>query len=184
MTIPLIILAFFSVVGGWAALPEHNFAFFVHYLSMGQEYEREAINWGMAGISVIAGLLGIGLAYLIYLKKAISAESIVARFPWAYKVLQNKYYVDELYLWIINNIMGGLAAVLYWFDIYVVDGIINGIAFITRGSAKTLRRTSTGQLQTYAMVFFFAVVIIFMVFAFGEGQLTSLNPLATLGGVK
>ena len=80
--------------------------------------------------------------------------------------------------------MGGLANVLYWFDIYVVDGIINGIAFITRGSAKTLRRTSTGQLQTYAMVFFFAVVVIFMVFAFGEGQLTSLNPLATLGGVK
>lgn len=184
MTIPLMILAFFSVVGGWAALPEHNFAFYVHYLPMGHEFEHEAIDWGLAGISVLAGLLGIGLAYIIYLKKAIAAESIVARFPRIYKVLQNKYYVDELYLWIINNVMGGIARVLYWFDIYVIDGIINGIALITRGSAKTLRRTSTGQLQTYAMVFFFAVVVIFMVFAFGEGQLTSLNPLATLGGVK
>ncbi|SPF54937.1 NADH:quinone oxidoreductase, subunit L [Candidatus Desulfosporosinus infrequens] len=184
MTIPLMILAFFSVVGGWVALPEHNFAFYVHYLPLGHEFEREAIDWGMAGISVLAGLLGIGLAYIIYIKKAIAAESIVARFPTAYKVLQNKYYVDELYLWIIKHVMGGLANVLYWFDIYVVDGIINGIAFITRGSANGLRRTSTGQLQTYAMVFFFAVVIIFMVFAFGEGQLTSLNPLAMLGGVK
>jgi NADH-quinone oxidoreductase subunit L len=180
MTIPLMILAFFSFIGGWAALPEHNFSFFVHY----GEFEHEAIDWGLAGISVLAGLLGIGLAYIIYLKKLIAAESIVARFPGIYKVLQNKYYIDEVYLWLINNVMGGLAKVLYWFDIFVIDGIINGIAFITRGSAKTLRRTSTGQLQTYAMVFFFAVVVIFMVFAFGEGQLTSLNPLATLGGVK
>ncbi|MDP4127422.1 MAG: NADH-quinone oxidoreductase subunit L [Bacillota bacterium] len=180
MTIPLIILAFFSVVGGLVALPEHNFAFFVHY----GEFEAEAMHWGLAGISVIAGLLGIGLAYTIYVKKTIAAENIVARFPSVYKVLQNKYYVDEFYLWIIHNIMDGVAKILYWFDIFVIDGIINGIAFITRGSAKTLRRTSTGQLQTYAMVFFFAVVVLYLVFAFGEGQLQALNPLATLGGVK
>lgn len=184
MTIPLMILAFFSVIGGWVALPENNFAFFVHYLPSGHEFEREAIDWGLAGISVLAGLLGIGLAYIIYVKKSISAESIVARFPGVYKVLRNKYYIDELYLWIIHNVMDGFSKVLYWFDIYIVDGIINGIALITRGSAAILRRTSTGQVQTYAMVFFFAVVLIFMVFAFGEGQLTALNPLATLGGVK
>ncbi|OLN33298.1 NADH-quinone oxidoreductase subunit L [Desulfosporosinus metallidurans] len=180
MTIPLIILAFFSVVGGLVSLPEHNFAFFVHY----GEFEAEAMHWGLAGISVIAGLLGIGLAYTIYLKKSIAAEAIVARFPGVYKVLQNKYYIDELYLWLIHNIMDGLGKALYWFDIYVIDGVVNGIALITRGSAKTLRRTSTGQLQTYAMVFFFAVVVLYLVFAFGEGQLTTLNPLATLGGVK
>ncbi len=180
MTIPLMILAFFSLVGGWVSLPAHNFAYFVHF----GEYEPEAIQWGLAGISVLAGLLGIGLAYLIYLKKAISSESIVARFPTVYKVLRNKYYVDEFYLWIIDHIMGGVSRALYWFDIYIVDGIINGIALITRGSGKTLRLTSTGQVQTYAMVFFLAIVVIFMVFAFGEGQLTALNPLATLGGVR
>lgn len=180
MTIPLMILAFFSVFGGFAALPEHNFGFFIHY----GEFEHEGMDVLLAGISVVAGLLGIGLAYAVYLKKSISAESIVARFPWAYKILKNKYYVDELYLWLIHNIMDGFAKVLYWFDIYVIDGIINGIALFTRGSGKTLRRTNTGQLQTYAMVFFLAVVIIFMVFVFGEGQLTALNPLATLGGVK
>jgi len=184
MTIPLIILAFFSVIGGWAALPDHNFAYFIHYLPSGTDFEREAINWGLAGISVIAGLLGIGLAYVIYIQKAIAAESIVAHFPRIHKVLKNKYYVDEFYLWLIKNVMDGLGKVLYWFDIHIVDGIINGLALITRGSAKALRRTSTGQVQTYAMVFFLAIVVIFMVFAFGEGQLTALNPLATLGGVK
>lgn len=180
MTIPLIILAIFSVIGGWAALPDHNFAFFVHY----GEFEREAIDWGLAGISVLAGLLGIGLAYTIYIKKAIAAESIVASFPGVYKVLQNKYYVDEIFLWIIHNIMDGLAKVLYWIDIYIVDGIVNAIACITRSSGKLFRGTTTGQLQTYAMVFFFAVVVIYFVFAYGEGQLMSLDPLAMLGGVK
>lgn len=180
MTIPLLILAFFSVFGGFVALPEENFGFFIHYGT----FHHEPIAWGLAGISVIAGLLGIGLAYITYVKKTISAENMVARFPGIYKLLKNKYYVDELYLWLIHNIMDVLAKILYWFDIYIVDGIVNGLALITRGSGRVLRRTNTGQLQTYAMVFFFAVVVIFMVFAFGEGQLAALNPLATLGGVK
>jgi NADH-quinone oxidoreductase subunit L len=181
MTVPLIILAFFSVVGGWAALPEHNFGFFVHY----GEFEHEGIDWVLASISVIAGVLGMGLAYMTYVKRAIKAENVVARFPGAYRLLKNKYYVDELYLWLIHNVMDKLVArALYWFDLYIVDGIINGLALITRGSARGLRRTSTGQLQTYAMVFFFAVVVIYLFFAIGEGQLSAMNPAALLGGVK
>ncbi|WP_328812755.1 NADH-quinone oxidoreductase subunit L [Paradesulfitobacterium ferrireducens] len=180
MTLPLIILGVLSVVGGLVALPEHNFAFYVH----AGELEHEAMDWALAGISVVAGLIGIGLAYTIYVRKAIAAESIVAKFPGIYRLLKNKYYVDEFYLWLIHHIMDGLAKVLYWIDLYIVDGIINGLALFTRGSARTLRRTQTGQLQTYALVFFFAVVVIYLVFAIGEGQLAALNPLAMLGGVK
>jgi len=180
MTIPLMILAFFSVFGGFVALPEHNFAYYVHY----GVHHHEAIDWFLAGISVLAGLIGIGLAYVTYVKHLISADHVAARFSGVYKLLKNKYYIDEIYLWLIHHIMDGMAKVLYWFDIYIVDGVVNGLALMTRGSGKVLRRTNTGQLQTYAMVFFIAVVAIFMVFAFGEGQLTALNPLATLGGVK
>ncbi len=180
MTLPLIILAFFSIVGGLAALPEHNFSFFVN----SGEYEHEGMAWGLAGISVLVGLAGIGLAYLVYVQKLIAAESVVARFPKIYNLLKNKYYIDEIYLWLIHNIMDGFAKVLYWFDIYIIDGIINAIGLITRSSGSILRRTQTGQLQTYALVFFFAIVAIYLIFAIGEGQFSALNPLAMLGGVK
>ncbi len=180
MTLPLIILGVLAVVGGLVALPAHNFAWFVHY----GEYEPESMNWTLAGISVLFGLAGIGLAYLTYVAKAIKAEKVAATFSPIYKLLKNKYYIDEIYLWLIHNIMDGLAKVLYWVDIYVVDGIVNGVALITRGSSRALRRTGTGQLQTYALVFFFAVVVIYLIFAIGEGQLGALNPLTMLGGVR
>ncbi len=181
MTLPLVILAFFSIVGGWVALPEKGFSFFVRY----GEWVHAGIDWTIAIVSIIAGVLGIGLAYIIYEKRVIKAENVVARFPGVYKLLKNKYYIDEIYLWFIHKVMDGIVAkVLYWFDLYIVDGIVNGLAAITRGSGRVLRRTTTGQIQTYALVFFFAVVVIYIFFALGEGQLSALNPAAMLGGVK
>jgi len=65
-----------------------------------------------------------------------------------------------------------------------VDGIVDGVASSARGSGKALRRVATGQVQTYALVLFVAMVVIYLVFALGEGQLAALNPMALLGGVK
>ena len=181
MTVPLLILAFFSVVGGWVALPEHGFGYFVRY----GEFHPHEMDWMVASVSIIAGVLGMGLAYITYVKRVIKAENVVARFPGVYKLLKNKYYIDEIYLWLIRNVMDGIVAkVLYWIDLYIVDGVVNGLAAITRGAGGALRRTTTGQLQTYALVIFFAVVVIYLFFALGEGQLSALNPAAMLGGVK
>ncbi|KLU61083.1 NADH-quinone oxidoreductase subunit L [Peptococcaceae bacterium CEB3] len=190
MTVPLIILAFFSTVGGLVALPYHNFAFYVRnyifvngVVSLGT-FTHEGMAWGLAGISVLFGLAGLVLAYMTYVTQTVKAEAVAARFPGVYKLLKNKYYIDEIYLWIIRNIMDGVGKVLYWFDIHIIDGVINGLALITRGGAGGLRRVHTGQLQTYALVFFLAVVVIFLAYTMGSGQVSALNPLAMLGGVK
>jgi len=184
MTVPLLVLAFFSVVGGFVALGKHNFAYYVHYAAPGAEFEPESLNLGLAAVSVIAGVLGMGLAYLTYVRHTIDNVAVAKRFSGIYRLLKNKYYVDEIYLWFIHTIVDGFAKVLYWIDINVVDGIINGLALVTRGSGRGLRRMNTGQMQTYALVFFCAVVVIYLVFAIGEGQLGALNPLAMLGGVR
>lgn len=183
MTLPLLILGFFSVVGGFVAWPglEHSFAWFMRI----GEPAHEGLELAVAGPSVIAGLLGIGLAYLIYVSKRISAEDIRAKFPGVYRLLKNKYYVDELYLWMIHRIMDGVVArVLYWIDLYIVDGIVNGLGNITKRSGRTLRHINTGQMQTYILVSFLFTVFIYLIFAIGEGQFAALNPLAILGGVK
>lgn len=180
MTVPLIILAFFSVVAGFAALGEHNFGHYIH----SEGYAHASIDWGLAAVSVLVGVAGIGLAYLIYLKKSIARESLIATFPTVHKVLKNKFYVDEAYLWIVKHIVDGLGKILYWIDIYIVDGIVNGVGAITRAGGAAARRLNTGQMQTYALVLFLAIVVIFLFLAIGEDQLSSLNPLALLGGGK
>ncbi|HWJ02397.1 MAG TPA: NADH-quinone oxidoreductase subunit L [Verrucomicrobiae bacterium] len=179
MTVPLLILAFFSVVGGWVALPEHGFGYYVR--PWGTEFEHESMNYLVAGISTILGLGGIFLAWATYNRQWISAEKVATTFRPVYTLLKNKYYVDELYLWIVKNIVDGVAKVLHWFDIYVVDGVVNGLAFIARFLGSVFRRAQSGQLQTYAIVFFFAIVVLFLVITIGEGQLSALN-LSLLGG--
>ncbi len=180
MTVPLLILAFFSVVGGLVAIPEHGFAYFVR--PWGSEFEAEGMNYLVMGISTVLGLAGLALAWLVYGAKVISADNMVARFPGTYKVLKNKYYIDEFYLWIVKHIVDGFGKVLYWFDIYVVDGIVNGLAFLARFFGSFFRRSQTGQLQLYAMVVFLSIVVLFLVITIGEQQLSALIPF--LGGVK
>jgi len=83
--------------------------------------------------SVGIGLLGILLAYLIYGSGRLSAEwftSFAGGVP--YKLVYNKYYVDEIYY---GSFLAGtiaLSRVLGWFDSTVVDGVVNGAAAITR----------------------------------------------------
>ena len=180
MTLPLIILGFLSVVGGLVAIPEHGFAYFVR--PWGSEYEHEGFNFLLMGVSSVVGAAGIALAYMVYNLKVVSASAIVATFPRIHKVLYNKYYIDEFYLWLINNVVNGFGKVLYWFDIYIVDGIVNGLAWITRSLGDLFRRAQTGQLQVYAVVFLLAVVVMFVAITYGEGQLSALIPSFVGGG--
>ncbi len=141
--------------------------------------------------SFLVACCGIGLAYLMYYKRSISYEAMGARFKGLYTLLLNKYYFDEIYMAILVNpiynlmeklfrfdqlvidgaVNGAGKLTLLWatakqiFDIYVVDGAVNGAGWLSMSLGKVLRRTQTGQLQTYAMVIFLgAVILIFWKF--------------------
>ncbi len=98
----------------------------------GREHNA-ALEYGLMAASVGIGLLGILLAYLIYGSGRLSAEwftSFAGGVP--YKLVYNKYYVDEIYY---GSFLAGtiaLSRVLGWFDSTVVDGVVNGAAAITR----------------------------------------------------
>ncbi|GAB6157656.1 NADH-quinone oxidoreductase subunit L [Desulfotomaculum varum] len=167
MTLPLIVLAILAALGGLVGTPWANrWSQWIHY---GQPHHGEPVIWLMV-LSVVLAVAGIGLAYLLYCKdeEKKTARQLAVRFATLYRLSYNKYYVDELYLWFTRRVVDAGANLLYWFDIYIVDGIVNGLAGITRGSGMGLRYLQTGKLQTYALVFFLAVLVITAVLAFGD----------------
>jgi len=187
MTVPLMVLAFLAVVAGWVGIPwlKHGYSSFVYH----HEPHHVEPNFILMIVSTVVALSGIYLAYAMYYKKSISPEKLKAKFGFIYKVLYNKWYFDELYQatiinplmklsqflfarldvgvvdWLVNgvgNFTVFLSDVKEWFDSHIVDGTVNGLASVTRGMGSGLRRIQTGQLQNYAFVIFFGLVLIIL----------------------
>jgi len=168
MTIPLVILAFFSVVAGYAGLPvvlgekANLFGRFLEpvihpghegHLSIGSE-------WLLILASVAVALCGIYIAYVFYLKSPRSPHRVVARFPAIYKLLYNKYYVDEIYnAAFVKPMVNGSQAAYDTFDLKVIDGTINGTAAATGFAGKALSFIQSGLVKDSALVILLGVVI-------------------------
>ncbi|RJQ30213.1 MAG: NADH-quinone oxidoreductase subunit L [Peptococcaceae bacterium] len=163
MTVPLLILAFLSLVGGLVGTPW--FPFWGEWIRFG-EFHHAAPDYTVMILSVILGVIGIGLAYKMYVKDISAEERLAQRFKPVYSLLYNKYYIDEIYMWFNHTLVDGAAKAMYLFDIYVVDGIfINGIGAITRDTGSALRVFQTGRLQNYALIFFLGVLAVAVILA-------------------
>lgn len=158
MTVPLLILAGLSVVVGFVGSPLMGNAF-AHFITAPGVVHHEGSPVIMI-ISSLVALAGIALAWLIYQKEVISADSLQQRFAVIYKVLYNKYYIDEFYAWLIKIFVDGTARVLEWVDLKIVNGAVNGLAAFTGWTGLTLRYTEDGQVQTYALYLFGGVLVI------------------------
>ncbi len=181
MALPLGILAVLSVVGGWVGAPEtwlpEGFHPFYWFVRLG-EFEPVEANWTLIAISVSVAVIGILGAYMVYGRKQVN-EDPLAKFGVFYKLSLNKFYIDEIYLWLIHNVLDGIGKVLYWVDVAIVDTIIDGIAGSARLGGSLFRRIETGKIQHYALVLFAAVIVIYLVIAF-KGDAASVALL--LGG--
>ena len=142
--------------------------------------------------SVAVGTLGIFLAFLVYSFGWINPDRVANAVKPLYKFLQNKWYFDELYEATIINGSKALSRGLAWFDMhvvdglvnltaqigvfvsflvgkfddYVVDGAVNGLASATTGSGSLLGRLQTGKLYHYVFVLAGGALIIFLIKAF------------------
>jgi len=179
MTYPLMALAFLSIFAGWTGLPFDWFGLtsFSHFVYHGELHEHHASILLMA-ISTVVGLSGIYIAYLIYRKRAISAEVLKAKVAPIHKFLFNKWYIDELYEAVIIQPTLRFARNLWWFDAgtidglvnfagwftvkwadakmlfdkYIIDGAVNGAGRICMFFSFFLRFLQTGKVQFYALV--------------------------------
>jgi NADH-quinone oxidoreductase subunit L len=163
MTAPLMVLAVLSLLGGFIPIPHFLEPMFPH---------MEHAEHGMLGyIATGAGLLGILLAYLMYVVNPRISESMATTFSGPYRWLYNKYFVDEGYdAMVVDPVVQGSRSVLWrGMDAGVIDGIVNGVGSRARNVGSGLRALQSGNIRSYAawVVLGSIVVIIAMGMAGG-----------------
>ena len=189
MALALVVLAIGSVLAGYAGVPHAiggnnalgawlapsfaaRSATTLADQAVGEVGEPRAGEAGEAGgeglelslmvVSSIVALVGIGLAAFIWLKRREIADKAAAAFPGLYRLLLNKYYVDEVYDATIVQPIRIVSQEGLWrgVDVQVIDGAVNGTASIVDGSSSLLRRLQSGSVRAYAGSLFIGVVLI------------------------
>ncbi|HSO77955.1 MAG TPA: NADH-quinone oxidoreductase subunit L [Bacteroidales bacterium] len=159
MTVPLVFLAAASVLTGF--IPFSSLV-----TSDGVPFETH-IELGIAIPSVLIGLVGIAIAWVMYKKETTLPERMAETFKLGYKWAYNKFYIDELYLFITHKIIfKHISQPIAWFDRHIVDGTMNGIAWVTQTVSFKIRGFQSGQLQKYAFVFVSGVIGLVLVFIY------------------
>ena len=159
MTIPLMFLALASIFTGFIPFSEL-------VTTDGKPFEAH-IDWGVAISSVLIGLAGIGLATVMYRKQNGLPDKFAASLQHLYKWSYNKFYIDEIYLFVTKKIIFRYISVpVAWFDRHVVDGTMNGIAWTTQFISNEIKGMQSGQLQKHAFVFVSGAVLLIVIFVY------------------
>jgi NADH-quinone oxidoreductase subunit L len=150
MTTPLIVLSVFAAVWGISALllGFGNAVFFEHPHAPSL---LEAVSSPATLISVVVALLGIGLAYAMYVKGSPRPEAVAGRGAGAavHHLLTQRYYMDHAYNWVAGKGYVALANAVDWLDRMVIDGIVNGLARASSRGSEVGRRFQSGNVQDY-----------------------------------
>ncbi|MGI8484285.1 MAG: NADH-quinone oxidoreductase subunit L [Thermomicrobiales bacterium] len=123
-------------------------------------------------ISTIIALSGVGIAYLTYIKQAISAEALAVRFPGLYDFLLNKWYLDEIYDLVIVRPMYAFSVFLWKVvDVNIIDAAVNGVATGIGAISQRLRHVQTGLVANYAFAIALGMVLLVGVYLAGFSNL-------------
>jgi NADH-quinone oxidoreductase subunit L len=182
MTMPLVVLAAGAVLAGFIGLPAVlGGSQFAHWLepvihAHAEEHGSHAMEWGLMALSVGVAASGAFIAFLMYRRESLSPD-IFANLAAGvfYRLFDRKWYLDEIYqtlfvngslllakvlsafdAYVVDGIVNGAASVtrfISWlnglFDNYIIDGIVNAIANITFWAGNKLRRIQTGNINSY-----------------------------------
>ncbi|MVN78631.1 NADH-quinone oxidoreductase subunit L [Hymenobacter sp. HMF4947] len=175
MTLPLIILAILSAVGGFMGAPmflggKHYLADFLAPIFT---YSREILPAAftaepdhntelmLIGISVLVAVIGIVLAYVQYVARAQRPVEDEAQRSAPESLVYNKYYIDELYDNLIVKPVMALSTGLFKFvENGVIDPIANGVGRATLAGGQLLRYVQTGSVETYLILMVLGIVLI------------------------
>lgn len=159
MIIPLVILAAGTLLVGF--IPFSKFV-----TASGFPFESH-LDLTFSIAPVLFALCGIFLASALYRKENNRPEKIAVSLSGLYRTAYNKFYIDELYLFItkkiVFNLVGKPAA---WFDRNIVDGFMNLLAGITQKISAFIKGIQSGKVQGYALYFFLGILGLALVFIY------------------
>ena len=170
MIVPLAVLAVLSIVGGYVGLPfqegGHVLTRWLHPVIAHEAHHlSESTEWALMAGSVGVGLLGMFLAFRAYLWSPDLATGLRARLEGVHRLLENKYWVDEVYHAIVVRPLMRVSEWLWRFwDAKIVDGIVNGVGYTIEGGSAILKLFQTGFVGTYALFITLGVIALFLHF--------------------
>ena len=173
MTLPLVALAVGTVTLGVIVgfPPEAGFihtflAPSVEVHGAGGEHHAPEISTilALAAVSVGAGILGIVAGLSMYARHRPDPSAVSRAAGPLYRVLANKYYVDELYDRRIVDLLRGAFGVMWAFDVHVIDGIANGLGRLSALGGGGVRRLQTGVVGNYALMVIAGLFVIIAVY--------------------
>ncbi len=188
MTGPLVLLAASTSLVGFLGAPQLG-AVFGQWVHIGQPHEA-VFQPVMAAAGLAVALFGIGVGWVMYRERRVT-DPLETRLGPAWGVLQNRYYIDDLYMaavvrpirdqvssatyWTNQNVLDGLvngaalvarasSRLIIWIDRNLIDGTANGLAQITGTSGGLLKYLQSGNVQWYAVALFTGVIVLAALF--------------------
>jgi NADH-quinone oxidoreductase subunit L len=154
MTLPLIVLAVLAAVGGYIPIPH------VVEQVTGHVHVEHAPTAAMA-LAVALALGGLGLAWLLYVARPELPPRVADGLGGLYRLVRDKYRVDELYDRVIYRPVLAMADTAAWvIDRGMIDGIVNGIGSFVVSTSGAWRRVQTGNVQHYALSFLVGALVL------------------------
>ena len=176
MIVPLVVLAIGALLAGFLGMPgklgaiqsflDPVFAPADHILGI-HEHTLAAIDYVLMVVSVLVAMLGIVLAWFMYVRRTYLPAFVGRKVRPVYKVVYNKFYVDEFYAaTVVRLSVDGSRWLWKNFDEKIIDGAVNGTAWLWQRAGAVVRPLQTGRVQNYLLGIFIGLFVIATVVVF------------------
>jgi NADH-quinone oxidoreductase subunit L len=175
MKVPMSILALLSIAGGLLAVPgvwnemeAWLSTTFQRVTVNGPPIGPQVFYWQSMAVTLGVTVLGVLVAWQVYFLRSPAPQRLSAIAPWLYRLLANKYYVDELYdLAFVRPVKWAGGMIDRYVDTALLDGVVDGSAVAVRWVSGRARVVQTGYVRNYALSILFGAVILVGYYVFG-----------------
>lgn len=171
MTMPLVVLALLSIVGGWVGIPAvfaedaHKISSFLAPIFTGIQHEANAEHLSHSlELSLMAGVVVLIVISIFAAKSMFAREGLTEEKSSSLgKLLENKWYVDELYdkliVQPINHIASFFSRII---DAKIIDATVNGVGKLVQFSSRQMRLLQSGQVGSYVLIMVVSIILFFI----------------------